>query len=337
MVKVSVVIPVYNVEQYLEKCLESLINQALKDIEIICINDGSTDNSLLILKKYAEKDSRIKIIDKENEGQGVARNIGIQNSTGEYITFVDPDDWIELDMYEKMYNQAKSLDSQVVFCNYRKVNEVDGKTSIPNIFRKAVSTTKSKALTIESGKNIKKPILYKSFLVAPCYVWNGIYEASIIKQNAVRFADLRCYEDIMFLVRTIILAQNISYINSVFYNYRIRKTLTLRANEEGYIDLINIIKAVKDYLKKQDLMNDFESNFEYFCVSNIYRVYATMNTEDYKRNLLELCEEILDEHLLVDLQIKILLSLKIWKRILLNPTKIKQHMENDFYLMKYVL
>ena len=336
MVKVSVTIPVYNVEKYLRECLDSLLGQTLEDIELICINDGSTDSSLEILQEYANKDERIKIFDKENEGQGVGRNIGIKNATGEFISFVNPDDWVELDMYEKMYNQAKELNSQVVFCDYKKIQEWDGKSSRPKIFKKAVSLTKSEPIKVPVGQNIKKPILYSSFLVAPCYTKNGIYETSMIKENSIRYADFRSYEDIMFLVRTIVLAQNISYINSPLYNYRIKKFSTIKANEERYIDLINITKAVKDYLLNQGLMDDFESNFEYFCVSNIYRVYLSLTSEDYKRNLLELSEEVLDEHLLAELQKKILCSFSVWKKLLLNPKNYKQQLENDFYLRKYL-
>lgn len=336
MVKVSVIIPVYNVEQYLRQCLDSLLCQTLEDIELICINDGSTDSSLEILNEYANKDERVKIFDKENEGQGVGRNIGIKNATGEFIAFVDPDDWVEPDMYEKMYNQAKTLNSQVVFCKYRNIQESNGKVTVPHLFKKAISYTKSKNINVPVGENIKKPILYSSFLVAPCHVWNGIYDASIIKENAIRFANFRCYEDIMFIVRTIVLAQNISYIDSVFYNYQVRKSSPRKENEERYIDLITIIKAVKDYLNKQELMDDFESNFEYFCVSNIYRVYASLTSEDYKRNLLELCEEVLDEHLLAELQKKILCSVKVWKNLILHPQNFKQQLENDFYLRKYL-
>ena len=115
-----------------------------------------------------------------------------------------------------------------------------------------------------------------------------------------------------------------------------RKSSPRKENEERYIDLITIIKAVKDYLKKQGLMDDFEANFEYFCVSNIYRVYVSLTSEDYKRNLLELCEEVLDEHLLVELQKKLLRSFKVWKNLLLHPMSIKQQLENDFYLRKYL-
>ena len=335
MVKVSVIIPVYNVEKSLRQCLESLLGQTLEDIELLCINDGSTDGSLEILEEYASKDERVKIFDKENEGQGVGRNIGIKNATGEFIAFVDPDDWVEPEMYEKMYNQAKKINSQVVFCGYRRIQESNGKVTVPHIFRKAISYTRSKAIRVPVGENIKKPILYSSFLVAPCQAWNGIYDVGLVRENAIRFADFRSFEDVMFIVRTIVLAQNVSYVNLPLYNNRI-KISNAQQDEERYIDLINITKAVKDYLNKQGLMDDFETNFEYFCVSNIYRVYATMSSEDYKRNLLELCEEVLDEHLLIELQKKILCSFKVWKNLLLHPTNIKQQLENDFYLWKYL-
>ena len=102
-IKVSIIIPVYNVEKYLQKCLESLVNQTLKEIEIICINDGSTDKSEEILKIFAQKDDRIIVVNKENEGQSVARNVGIKLAKGEFLGFVDSDDWVDLDFFEKLY------------------------------------------------------------------------------------------------------------------------------------------------------------------------------------------------------------------------------------------
>ena len=113
MPKVSIIVPVYNVGKYLSKCLDSLINQTLEDIEIICINDGSTDNSLDILKSYRTKDSRIKIIDKPNEGLSITRNLGIHSATGNYIGFIDSDDWIDLDFYEKLYSAITSNDVDI--------------------------------------------------------------------------------------------------------------------------------------------------------------------------------------------------------------------------------
>lgn len=110
MPKISIIIPVYNTEKYLSRCLDSAINQTLKDIEIICVNDGSTDNSLDILKEYAAKDNRIKIISKGNEGAAITRNIGINVATGEYIGFIDSDDYVDLDYFEELYSNAPQYD-----------------------------------------------------------------------------------------------------------------------------------------------------------------------------------------------------------------------------------
>ena len=116
--KVSVVVPCYNVEKYLPQCMDSIINQTLKDIEIICVNDGSTDSTLRILQKYAEKDKRIKIIDKANSGYGASMNKGFSEANGEYLGIVESDDWVEPDMFENLYNLAKSNDVDVVKSNF---------------------------------------------------------------------------------------------------------------------------------------------------------------------------------------------------------------------------
>ena len=113
--KISVIVPVYNVEKYLAECLDSIINQTLKDIEIICLNDGSTDNSLAILKEYASKDSRIILIDKQNDGLGYTRKIGLDNATGKYILFCDSDDYYaELTAFEELYNYIEKVKVDVV-------------------------------------------------------------------------------------------------------------------------------------------------------------------------------------------------------------------------------
>ena len=117
MIKVSVIIPVFNTEKYISKCLSSLVNQTLDDIEIICVNDGSTDNSLEIIEKIANNDARIKIINQEHKKQGAARNAGLKIAEGEYIGFVDSDDWIDLNYYEMLYNTAKKYDALMEFEN----------------------------------------------------------------------------------------------------------------------------------------------------------------------------------------------------------------------------
>ena len=125
MAKVSIIIPTYNVEMYLVECMESVIHQTLKDIEIICINDGSTDGSLEILKSYAQKDDRIVLVDKENGGYGIAMNIGLEKATGEYIGIVEPDDFVKLDMYESLYQIAKDNDLDFVKADFYRFKRTD--------------------------------------------------------------------------------------------------------------------------------------------------------------------------------------------------------------------
>uniref|UniRef100_UPI003864C4B3 glycosyltransferase family 2 protein n=1 Tax=Methanobrevibacter sp. TaxID=66852 RepID=UPI003864C4B3 len=118
MCDVSVIIPVYNVEKYLKECLDSVCNQTLANIEIICVNDGSTDNSLAILNEYAQKDGRIKIISQENQGLGAARNRGLEDASADYVYFLDSDDYIELTTLEKLFNNAVSNSSDVVLFKF---------------------------------------------------------------------------------------------------------------------------------------------------------------------------------------------------------------------------
>lgn len=168
MPKISVIIPVYNVENYLRECLDSIINQTFKDIEIICVDDCSTDNSLDILNEYAQKDNRIKVFEqKENSGQGAARNFGISIAQGEYITFVDPDDYIESTMYEKMYNQAKTLNSEIVMCDVQKFFETSGNIKLYNAFKKYKNVYENEPVNLTPFINIEKSEVFKTILISP--------------------------------------------------------------------------------------------------------------------------------------------------------------------------
>ena len=127
MNEISIIVPVYNVAEYLSECLESLINQSFTNTEIICINDGSTDDSLKILEKYSKSDDRIMIISQENRGLGSSRNVGLKNASGKYVFFMDSDDFLELDALELLYNNITSNDSDVVF--YGAYKYIDGETT----------------------------------------------------------------------------------------------------------------------------------------------------------------------------------------------------------------
>lgn len=270
MPKVSIIIPVYNMEKYLRQCLDSVVNQTLQDIEIICIDDCSTDNSLLILKEYAEKDIRFHIIEqKENCGQGRARNIAIDTAKGEYIAFVDPDDWIEPEMCEKMYNQAKLLSSEIVICEYKKHFVHTGDTKIYSFLEELDSLSKAHSVVWENNIKIDKEQVLKTVLVSPCYSVNKIYKTDLIKRYNIKNSETRCYVDVLFVVKCLLNAEKISYTNDIFYNYRIHSESVLRKISDKRKPVLNIIEQLFNYLQnEQTIWKDFSMNFKYFVITN---------------------------------------------------------------------
>ncbi|MBQ8751381.1 MAG: glycosyltransferase [Alphaproteobacteria bacterium] len=301
--KISVIIPIYNGEQYLTKCLESVINQTLKDIEIICINDGSTDNSLSVLQEYASKDDRIIIINKENEGQGIARNKGIEIAKGEYIGFVDPDDWIDINMYEKMYSQAILLSSEIVVCNLIKYQEYNNKLTKFHFHSKAKNSRQLINMDIETEKNIEKNIYNKTLLISPCYSWNRIYKRTLLVNNNIYFSKLKCYEDCIFILKSNLFAKNISFIKNEFYYYRLRDTSTLRAYNNRHKDLFITIKELRDFLMQQK--NNLNQNLDFFSVMNVYYTYNNYDKKS-RKILLKEASQYLSTRNLLDINLKIL-------------------------------
>ena len=212
MAKVSVIIPIYNVEKYLRECLESVIDQTLKDIEIICVDDGSPDNCPRICDEYAQKDNRIKVIHKENGGYGSAVNRGLEEATGEYIGIVEPDDYIDSKMYEDLYAIAQKYDSDIVksgfydnlqTSKYSHCTKVKWKDYIPE----------DKSFTIKE---------YPYFLYYHPSIWSCIYKRSFLESNGIRFVEAAGsgWTDNPFQVQTMCLAQKINYTSNAYYYWR---------------------------------------------------------------------------------------------------------------------
>ena len=261
MPKISVIVPVYNVEEYLKRSMDCLLNQTLKDIEIICIDDGSEDNSLAVLKEYAQKDSRFKIIalDK-NYGAAYARNRGLEIATGEYLGFIDPDDAIDLNYYEELYKRAKQGDFDIVKCSRTTIRKTGEKTA----------------------RAIQKKIL-KRGLLGFLYEWTcAIYRHSIIKENNIKFPeDILKSEDTVFLNRVILKAKTISLVKNVFYYYYKRD----KSLNSAKIPLENIKSSTKAYLLMMDEINEskihksspdlyikyYMSRLEVMIMCNLYR------------------------------------------------------------------
>ncbi len=220
---VSIIVPVYNVEKYLSQCIDSLINQTYSNLEIILINDGSTDSSLLICKKYAFEDTRIQIVDQENKGLSEARNIGIDIAKGKYVSFLDSDDWLELLTFEKTVVIAEKNQYDLVFWQF--IKEFDDK-NIPykGVFRQDTFFEEASLLMLHRriagplNEEMKNPQYIDSYVSA----WGKLYSLAIIKKNNLRFVDTKIIgsEDILFSFQYFGLIKNAFYLNEHLLHYR---------------------------------------------------------------------------------------------------------------------
>lgn len=228
-VNVSIIIPCYGVEKYLNRCLESVTKQTLKSIEIILVDDGSPDNVPGMCDDWAQRDSRIKVIHKKNAGLGYARNTGIEHASGEYIAFVDSDDFINLEMYETLYNIAKKHDLDVIYCGFRKEFKRGFFINV-NEYNDYTEFTGSDVLSlipdfIASGPNKRSEYRYDMS------VWHSIYRSSTIKNNDIRFVSERDYasEDVPFQIDFLSFSKHVAFIPDVLYTYCFNGTSLTKA------------------------------------------------------------------------------------------------------------
>ncbi|MGB5920002.1 glycosyltransferase [Arcobacter sp.] len=255
MPKISVIVPIYNVEIYLEKCLDSVINQTMKDIEIILVNDGSTDNSFKIIHEYTKKDSRIIVINQENKGLGEARNSGIKEANSKYLSFIDSDDFIEDTMLEELYNIAEKENSDIVKCRYSRINEDSTPT---NQF--------SKKVTSNFNKTYFKDILSLKY---PSVAWNALYKKELFSKNNLKFPDMY-YEDIAFIFKLFFFSKSVTFSNSVLYNWRIREgSITRSINNKQIDDIFSIFDITYNFLNDYNCYKQYKKEFIIRCFKRI--------------------------------------------------------------------
>ena len=235
MAKVSIIVPIYNTEKYLKKCLNSLINQSEEDIEIILLNDGSTDSSEKIIKSY--KDERIKYIKKRNTGIGSTRNMGIEMATGEFLMFIDSDDYISIDCVKKMYEKAKNDKCDIVVSDY---SEDHGSYQI----RKTIVPFPDTSLK-------DMPSLINEINLGPC---NKIYKRSLFKDKENRFEEKLKYEDAPFVCKMFLNAKKIGKVNEYLSYYVIHEKSETTVRDERIFDILKISKIIIDYMSKYDYM-----------------------------------------------------------------------------------
>ncbi|WP_407453390.1 glycosyltransferase family 2 protein [Methanobrevibacter sp.] len=244
MAEISVVIPIYNVEDYLEECLDSIVNQTFTDLEIICVNDGSKDNSLEILKEYAKKDDRIIVIDQENGGHAVATNVGMDKATGKYLFLMDSDDMLKLDALELTYNAAEEKD--VDFVLFQAINYDDEKDQ----FYEAENYSMNKVADFV-GENVFSiddiGELAFDIAVTP---WTKLYNREFIENSHIRFAEGLIFEDNIFFWEVLIQAQRIYFLREHLFYRRWYESSSTMAGDLRFTDSIAINTMIIDVFEK---------------------------------------------------------------------------------------
>lgn len=266
---ISIVVPVYNVEKYLKRCIESLINQTYKNLEIILVNDGSTDNGLKICEEYLKIDNRIKLINKENEGLGITRNCGIDNAKGKYIAFLDSDDYIEADFYEKLYMSAIENNSDMVFASFKKVDKND------NIYAIRQSKLNKEVYTKDE---IIPNILYnvigavdeaKQLPISACVI---LYNKEIIDKYKIYFLSERKYisEDIIFNLEFILKTATVSIVPNAYYYYCDNQNSLTRTYKKDRFEKIKIMyEYLIEFMKKVNLIEETKKGINHYAISHI--------------------------------------------------------------------
>lgn len=250
--KVSIIVPVYGVEKYIDKCLDSLVKQSLKEIEIIVVNDGTKDNSQKIIDKYVKKyPDKIKSYIKENGGQGSARNYGLKKAMGEYIGYVDSDDFVEKDMYKKLYNKANENDYDIVVCGNYNVSE-DYKTKNIDTFTNDYNTD------------------LENVFFGKMAVWNKIYKRDILIKNKLEFKEKVWYEDLAFTLKTVMNSNTFAFIDEPLYDYLIREGSTMNnSNVQRNLEILDAFDDILSYIihNKNEV---YFNKIEFLAIDHIY-------------------------------------------------------------------
>ena len=306
--KVSIIMPVYNVEKYIDKCLDSLVNQTLKDIEIIVVNDGSPDNSQEIIDRYVKKyPKKVKSYIKENGGQGSARNFGLTVASGEYIGYVDSDDYVELDMYDKLYNKAIKNDLDIAICGSYNVYE-SGERKIE--------------LDREIFKDKKKNAFFGRMAV-----WNKIYKRELLLDSGLTFRSKLWYEDLDFTIQILAKAKKVGYVNRPFYNYLIREGSTM--NNSNVDRNLELLLAFDEVIKNKELAK-YSSIIEFLAIDHIYisavvRIINADVDKNKKREVINKLISYMDENFSNYRENEYLYTLPRNRKIVYNLIRLRQY------------
>jgi len=251
MTKLSIIIPVYNIEPYIQNCLNSILNQPFKDFEVICVNDGSSDGSLDVLQ--ACRDERVTIIDKKNEGSGVARNSAFAIARGEYVYFVDGDDWIEENSLQKMVDEADKLNTDILIfggLSYYEGKGQNGGYSANKLPKKYLNK-------VFSAQDIKKDVFK-----FPSTAWTKLYRREFLQKNDIKFQEIKVGQDQLPFFHSMITAERIALLPENLYCYRKnRKGAVTAVKKKKNFSPIYVFYAIEEVLQKTNKLNDYKEIF----------------------------------------------------------------------------
>ncbi len=241
-VKLSIIVPVYNAEQFLEKCVKSLQNQQVSNFEILLVNDGSVDNSLEICNRLALDDSRIRVFTQKNSGQSKARNIGLDNAKGQFVTFVDSDDWVDEDYYSKLIEACERNDADVACGSIIRERKNMRKFRI-NYQDENVYVYAQDKIDVARVPDM-------------CYVWNKVYRASFLNEIKLRFIEGMFFEDVDFVTRAVFFSNKIVTVPNTYYHYWTNENSTVKTmnkSDKKRMDSLLSKKYVLDFFRKHNL------------------------------------------------------------------------------------
>lgn len=270
MPKVSIIVPVYNIEPYIARCIDSVLSQSLKDIEIICVNDGSTDASLRIIEQYRKLDKRVKIINKENGGLSSARNAGVSAAHGKYILLLDGDDKISCVACERLYNFAEEFESDLVIYEYLAENI---NTKVKNLvstsyLRKNFQNTTFSIATLDA-------YIFQNIVET---AWAKLYRADLIR-NIPFYEDI-IYEDIPFWADVFIKAKRISYFpEAIYYYYQNRKGSIMQKADEKHFDIFKACQRREKSFRESVFWDEYKKTIEFLSMRDIIRTFGLLQTE----------------------------------------------------------
>lgn len=271
---ISVVIPIYNMEKYLHECMDSILAQTLTNIEIICVNDGSTDSSAQILNEYAAKDSRMTVLSIENSSAGAARNVGIDVARGEYITFLDADDIFEPELLQRQYEQITKEQADICICRALQFGATTPKT-IDFSINTSLLPPQHTFLTTCIKDNL--------FQFCIGWPWDKLFKKSLIDKYQLRFQSLHHQNDVYFVFMYMALCEKITYIDDVLIKYRIRND-SISHCKDDYPDCYALaLKHLYDELRSHHLYKTYKHSFFKFAMSLYIWSYEDMQNEQSKR------------------------------------------------------